>query len=79
MDIACKLESKTVCICRHEFWTDFSCKINSRSNFRESVDFQKNAITSGFSKKMLKVFHGLGQDFFCIKFLVVSDFEALLK
>ena len=29
--------------------------------------------------KMPKVFHGLGQDFFCIKFLVVSDFEALLK
>ena len=28
---------------------------------------------------MQKVFHGLGQDFFCIKFLVVSDFEALFK
>ena len=26
---------------------------------------------------MPKVFHGLGQNFFCIKFLVVSDFEAL--
>ena len=50
MDIARKLKSNTVCICRHEFWTDFYCKINSRSNFREYVYFQKNAITSGFSK-----------------------------
>ena len=55
MDIARKLKSKTVCICRHEFWTDFSCKINSRSNFRESMDFQKNAITSGFSKNAKSV------------------------
>ena len=50
MDIAGKLKSNTDCICRHEFSTDFSCKSNSRSNFRKSVDFQKNAITSGFSK-----------------------------
>ena len=75
MDIARKLKSNTVCIFRHEFWTDFSCKINSRSNFCESVDFQKNAITS----RLLKVFHGFGQDFSCIKFLVVSVFVMQKK
>ena len=42
MDIAGKLEVHTVCICRHAFRTDFACKINFKSNFCESVDFQKN-------------------------------------
>ena len=28
---------------------------------------------------MPKVLHGLGQDFFCIQFIVFSDFEALFK
>ena len=46
MNIALKFEFHTVCICRHEFRTDFFCKINSKSNFRESVDFQKNGSTS---------------------------------
>ena len=78
MDIARKMESHTVCICRHAFRTDFACKINFKSNFRESVDFQKNAFTSLFSK-MQKMFHGLGQDISCIKFLEVIDFEALFK
>ena len=78
MDIARKLESHTVCICRQAFWTDFAFKINFKSNFRESVDFQKNALTSLFSKNA-NMFHGLGQDISCIKFLEVSDFEALFK
>ena len=29
--------------------------------------------------KNAKISHGLGQDISCIKFLVVSDFEALFK
>ena len=44
MDIERKLESHTVCICRHAFWTDFACKINFKSNFRKSVGFQKNCL-----------------------------------
>ena len=71
MDIASKFESHTVCICRHAFRTDFSCKINFKSNFHESVDFQKNALTLIFSKKCQKLFHGLGQDISCINFLEV--------
>ena len=61
MDIACKLESDAVCSCRHAFRTDIACKINFKSNFRESVDFQKNALTSLFSK-MQRLLHGHGQD-----------------
>ena len=30
--------------------TDVSCKINSKSNVSESVDFEKNVITLRFSK-----------------------------
>ena len=44
IDIACKFESHTVCICRQSFRTDFSWKINFKSNFRESVDFQKGTV-----------------------------------
>ena len=50
MDIAGKFESHAVCICRHAFCTDVTCRINFKSNFRESVDFQKNGLTSLFSK-----------------------------
>ena len=54
--------------------------INFKSNFHESFAFQKNALISLFStKKKQKMFHGLGQDILCIKFLEVSDFEALSK
>ena len=63
MDIASEFESHTVCICRHAFLTDFSCKINFKSNFNESVDFLKNALTSLFSKKNAKKSHGLGKIF----------------
>ena len=78
MDIACKFESHTVCICQQAFRTDFSCKMNFKSNFHESVDFQKNALTSIFSKNA-KNDYGLGQDISCIKFLEVGDFGALFK
>ena len=79
MEIAHKFESHTVCFCRHKFRTDFTCKINCKSNFREPVDFQKNVLTSLFLKKNAKMFHGLGQDIFCTKLLVVGDFETLFK
>ena len=79
MDIASKLKSKTVCICRHEFWTDFLVRsIQDQISANLWIFRKKKSITSGFSKNA-KMFHGLGQDFFCIKFLVVSDFEALFK
>ena len=57
MDIARKFESHTVSICRHAFRTDFSCKINSKSNFREIVDFQKNALRrSAANDNLFKLF-----------------------
>ena len=63
MDIARKFEANTVCICRHAFRTDFSCKINFKSNIPESVDFQKNAYTSLFSKNGKKLSMDLGKTF----------------
>ena len=78
MDIAHKFESHTVCLCRHAFRTDFSCKINSKSKFRESVDFQKKYHNFMIVKKCKKCSMDLGR-YKCIKFLVVSDFEALFK
>ena len=39
MDIARKFKSYTACICRHAFRTDFSCKLNIKSNLRETVCF----------------------------------------
>ena len=79
MDITRKLKCNTVCICRHEFWTDFSCKINSRSYFRESVDFQKKCHNFRIFKKCQKCSMDFDRTFFCIKLLVVSDFEGLFK
>ena len=55
MDLAGMFESHTVCICRHGFRTDFSCKISSKSNVRESVDFEKNGLTSRISKNAKNV------------------------
>ena len=76
MDIPRKFESHTVRICRHAFWTDFSCKINFKSNFHESVDFKKDALTSILKKKKkvpwTRARHFLYQ-------IQVSDFEAMFK
>ena len=77
MNIARKFESHTVCICRHVFRTDFKCKINFKSNFHESVDFQRNALTSIFSKNAKNVTWIWARHF--LKYLEVSDFEALFK
>ena len=76
MDIALKFKSHSVCICPNAFLTEFFCKITFMSNFSESVDLQKISFNFTIFKKNQKNFHGLGQDIFCIKFLVVSDFEA---
>ena len=51
MNIASKFESHTVCICRITFQTDLSRKITFKSNFGESVDFQKNANFMIFNAK----------------------------
>ena len=68
MDIVHNFESHTVCIFRQAFLTDFSCKINFKFNFHESVDFQKNAINIIFTK-MQKMFHELVQEISFVKFL----------
>ena len=62
MDIARELESHTVCICRHAFQTDFACKINFKSHFRESVDFQNNALIH-YLKKYKTCSMDLGRTF----------------
>ena len=53
-----------------EFGTDFSCKIHSRSNFSESVDFQKKRRNFRiFKTKCQKFTLDLGRAFFVYNFL----------
>ena len=69
MDIARKFESHTVYICRHAFRTDFSCKINFKSNFRESVDFQKKTYELG-QDISCDVTHGIATNYvlrYCVR------------
>ena len=68
MDIARKLDSNIVCICQHVFRSDFACKINFTSNFRESVDFQKKTLNFIIFKKCKKCSINLGRT------LAVSNF-----
>ena len=47
-------------------------------NFHVWANFEKLPV-SGKNLFFTKIAYGLGQDIFCINFLVVSDLEALFK
>ena len=45
-------EFHTVCVCRNAFKTDFLRKVTFKSNFRESVNFQKMLQLPDFQKNV---------------------------
>ena len=78
MDFTRKFGSHTICISDMHFGLTFHVRSLSSQISVNLRNFRKMPYLHGF-QKMQKMFHGLGQDISCIKFLVVSDFEALLR
>ena len=81
MNVASKFESHTVpYICRNTFqnWT-FLVRSHSSRFSVNMWTLRKMPLFHDFQKKKQKLFRGLWQDISCIEFLVVSDFNALIK